>query len=76
MISSLEIGFDPVGGDSDGQRSFPRPLDLIRFWSKITYFVPSKANGQSLQMGPKTFFLTSHHINGMIGSKNPSKIQN
>ena len=76
MISSLEIGFDPVGGDSDGQRSFPRPLDLIRFWSKITYFVPSKANGQSLQMGPKTFFLTSHHMNGMIGSKNPSKIQN
>ena len=39
MISSLEIGFDPVGGDSDGQRSFPRPLDLTRFWSKITYFV-------------------------------------
>ena len=32
MISSLEIGFDPVGGDSDCQRSFPRPLDLTRFW--------------------------------------------
>ena len=28
MISSLEIGFDPAGGDSDCQRSFPRPLDL------------------------------------------------
>ena len=55
MISSLEIGFDPVGGDSDGQRSFPRPLDLIRFWSKITHFVPSKANGQSLDGAENLF---------------------
>ena len=28
------------------------------------------------KMGPKIFFLTSHHVNGMIGSKNPSKVQN
>ena len=39
-------------------------------------FVPSNTNGQSLQVGPKTCFLTSHHVNRMLGSKNPSKIQN
>ena len=39
-------------------------------------FVPSNTNGQSLQVGPKTCFLTSHYVNRMLGSKNPSKIQN
>ena len=47
---------------------------MTRFWSKINYFVSS--NGQWAKMGPKIFFLTSHHVNGMIGSKNQSKIQN
>ena len=31
-------------------------------------------NGQ--RRGQKSFFLASHHVNGMIGSKNQSKIQN
>ena len=43
---------------------------------KTHLFVPSNTNGQSLQVGPKTCFLTSHYVNRMLGSKNLSKIQN